>query len=161
MSNHSYNHDDTGRRSYCPAINACADNCDLITENTKHHVLLVCPDGYIFNVESQSCLHTSFFKKSPLKKLDNNKVCPKGHIFCLESGECVPLDQVETCQLEWNRGEDQEIDNQVQKCMKNQKECKMCPQSGDVSIVDEFSSCIIDFHCPGEQICCKNQGKCT
>ena len=33
----------------------------------------------------------------------------------------------------------------------------MCPHPGDVLISDEFSTCVMDFHCPGEQICCKNQ----
>ena len=38
---------------------------------------------------------------------------------------------------------------------------QMCPHPGDVSITDEFSSCIVDFHCSGQQICCKNFGKCN
>ena len=36
----------------------------------------------VYDVESQSCLHTKALKKSPhaVKKLERNKVCPKGYV---------------------------------------------------------------------------------
>ena len=36
----------------------------------------------VYDVESQSCLHTKALNKSPhaVKKLERNKVCPKGYV---------------------------------------------------------------------------------
>lgn len=86
-----------GHRSYCPAINACADNCDLIARSLQDDddFFFVCNDGYVFDVTTRSCIfpnaHQMYLQYENAEAETTNHVCQHGYIFCLETGDCRPI----------------------------------------------------------------------
>lgn len=86
-----------GHRSYCPAINACADNCDdLIAKSLQEEedFFFVCNEGYVFDINSRSCIFPNahqMYLQYEEKNEDN--VCHQGYIFCLETGDCNPVNR--------------------------------------------------------------------
>ena len=111
-----------------------------------------------------------------LKRSQSSNICFQ--VYCLESGQCVDVNDY--CNENWGSNSDNVERTSSEDGCNGRGECKvgqkvfldlvdnvfslpfllqMCPLPEEIGQDGRFSSCLVDLHCPGEEICCDNQGR--